>query len=121
LMLADLYGLPLEGPPAHPFNSIYALRSVCALSDERDRRRLARAYFAKTWGEGKSLEDLDVLRGCLRDLGLEQDPEEAASANENRRLLKQYTQELLDAGGWGVPTFLVGDRLFFGHDRLDLL
>lgn len=121
LMLADFYGIPLAGPPVHPFNSIYALRSVCAVSDESLRRKLALSYFEKAWAEGRSLEDLDVLRGVLASLGIDQDPEEAASAGENRRLLKSYTEELLGLGGWGVPTFVAGGQLFFGHDRLDLL
>jgi 2-hydroxychromene-2-carboxylate isomerase len=125
LMLADLYGIPLAGPPVHPFNSIYALRSVCAVVDEHERRTLARAYFEKTWAEGESLEDLDVLRGVLAELGIAQDPEEAATSSDNRRMLKLYTEELLAFGGWGVPTFVVGEgedrKLFFGHDRLELL
>jgi 2-hydroxychromene-2-carboxylate isomerase len=121
LLLADHYGLPLEGPPTHPFNSIYALRSVCAVADEVMRGKLMRSYFKKTWGEGKSLEDLGVLRACLAELGIVQDPEEAASVAENRRMLKSNTQEALDRGAWGVPTFMVDGLIFFGHDRLDLL
>jgi 2-hydroxychromene-2-carboxylate isomerase len=121
LMLAEKYGVPLEGPPAHPFNSIYALRSICALGDEKQRGRLTQRYFDAAWAEGRSLEDLSVLRACLKDVGIEQDPEEAASAPENRKALKTYTQELLDAGGFGVPSFIAKDRLFWGHDRLDLL
>jgi 2-hydroxychromene-2-carboxylate isomerase len=57
----------------------------------------------------------------LAELGIAQDPEEAASAGENRRMLKSYTEELLALGGWGVPTFEVEGQIFFGHDRLDLL
>ena len=120
LLLADLYGVPLEGPPAHPFNSIYALRSVCALADA-DRARLTRRYFEKAWAEGKSLEDLNELSACLRELGIEQDPEAAATDPANRKLLKEYTQELLDAGGYGVPTFVADGIVFWGHDRLELL
>jgi 2-hydroxychromene-2-carboxylate isomerase len=121
LLLADLYGVPLEGPPTHPFNSIYALRSVCALAREEDRARLTRRYFEKAWGEGKSLEDLGELQSCLRELAIEQDPEAAATDPANRKLLKAYTQELLDAGGYGVPTFVVDGIVFWGHDRLELL
>lgn len=121
LMLAAHYGVPLEGPPAHPFNSIYALRSVAAIDDEVLRGRLVHAYFAKAWGEGQSLESLPVLSSCLAELGIEQDPEEAASAPENRRRLKASTEEALGRGARGVPTFAVGDVLFFGHDRLELL
>ncbi|MCK6552465.1 2-hydroxychromene-2-carboxylate isomerase [Myxococcota bacterium] len=121
LLLAERYGLPLEGPPTHPFNPIYALRSVAALDDEVKRGALMRAYFRASWGEGKSLEDMDVLAACLAEVGVAQDPEEAATDGENRRRLKVYTGEAIDAGVFGVPTFEVDGLLFFGHDRLDLL
>lgn len=121
ILLAKLHGFPLEGPPTHPFNSIYALRSVCGVADPAKRRELTRLYFLRTWGEGKSLEDMDVLKGCLREVGVEQDPMEAASARENRQALKSYTEELLELGGWGVPFLVVDDIALFGHDRLPLL
>lgn len=121
LLLASAYGLPLEGPPTHPFNSIYALRSVVAFDDPALRLRLAARYFRAAWGEGQSLEDLSVLRACLAELGLEQDPEEAATTKDNRQRLKQNTEALLEAGGFGVPTFAIDGLLFFGHDRLPLL
>lgn len=121
ILLAGHYGFPLEGPPTHPFNSVYALRSVCDVPDEGKRGELMRRYFHATWGEGRSLEDLDVLRACLAELGIEQDPDDAASRRENRQALKQNTKQALELGAWGVPTFVVDGLLFFGHDRLDLL
>ena len=44
LLLASAYGLPIEGPPTHPFNAIYALRSVCAIADESVVRTCEDAY-----------------------------------------------------------------------------
>jgi 2-hydroxychromene-2-carboxylate isomerase len=121
LLLARHYGLPLEGPPRHPFNSIYALRSVCAVPDEELRGALMRRYFARAWGDGADLEDLAVLRAVLAEFGIAQDPEEAASDPANRKALKANTEAALAAGAWGVPTFEIDELLFFGHDRLELL
>ncbi len=121
ILLAQSYGLPLAGPPRHPFNSVWALRSVCDLETEADKLRLLERYFFKTWGEGADLEDIGVLKAILAELGIEQDPEAAATKSENRKRLKANTQALLALGGWGVPTFEVDGLLFFGHDRLPLL
>lgn len=121
LLLADFYGLPLVGPPAHPFNSLYALRTVCLVEDVEQRGALVRRFFASAWGEGRSLEDLDVLRRDLRDLGIDLEPERASSDALARKRIKDFTAELLELGGYGVPTFEVDGRTFFGHDRLDLL
>lgn len=121
ILLCQHHGLPLEGPPTHPFNSVYALRSVCDVEDEEKKGELMRLYFRKTWGEGESLEDLDLLRACLAEVGVDQDPDAAASKRENRAALKKNTKDALEAGCWGVPSFVVDGHVFFGHDRLDLL
>ena len=121
LLLARHYDIPLEGPPTHPFNSIYALRSVCAVDGEEAKHRLMQAYFRAAWARGESLEDLSVLRRCLAEVEIDQDPEEVATDARFRAALKANTAEALERGAWGVPTFVTDDLLFFGHDRLDLL
>ncbi len=121
LMLARHLELPLEGPPTHPFNSVYALRSVCAVEDPKLRADLTTAYFAAAWGAGEALDDLAVLRRILAEVGVEHDPEEVATTRDVRAALKANTKALLDLGGWGVPTFEVDGLLFWGQDRLDVL
>ncbi len=121
LLMAAHHGIPLEGPPTHPFNSIYALRSVCAVEQEEDRRRLMQVYFRAAWAEGENLEDPAVLARCLAEVGIDQDPETVATDRRWRAALKDNTKDALARGAWGVPTFIAGDLLFFGHDRLDLL
>ena len=38
--------------------------------------------------------------------------------DENKQALRAATNEALERGVFGVPTFAVGDELFWGHDRL---
>ncbi len=120
-LLSQHYGFAFRGPPSHPFNSVYALRSVCAIEDEKKRRAVTHAYFRAAWAEGQNLEDLLVLRTCLRQHGIEQDPEEAACTPAFRKALKDNTRALLSLGGHGVPVFEVDGLVFYGHDRLELL
>jgi 2-hydroxychromene-2-carboxylate isomerase len=121
LLMAAHHRIPIEGPPSHPFNSLWALRSAAAVSDPKKRLELVHAYFAATWERGESLEDLEVLRRCLRQIGIDQDPEAAGTGGEERKAVRAYTSELLELGGFGVPTFVVDDLVLWGHDRLSLL
>ena len=118
LLLAQRYDIPLEGPPTHPFNSIYALRSVCAVDDPATRRQLTDRYFRAAWAQSQDLADPDVLTGLAREVGVDQDPTATASDRAVRQALKAQTQGLIDRGGWGVPTFIVDDVVLFGHERL---
>lgn len=120
LLLAAFHRIPFRGPPRHPFNSIYALRSTLAVEDPERRHALVRRYFRAAWSEGRDLEDTDVLRACLRDVGIEQDPEAAASDSRVRRTLKTETKRFIERGGFGVPTFEVNGFFFFGQDRMEL-
>lgn len=120
VLLCQHHGIELQGPPTHPFNSLYALRSICAAPDAV-KAQLTHAYFHAAWAEGRSLDNPDVLKDILQSLNIEQDPVEVASTRAARLELKQNTKNLLAAGAWGVPTFLVDEQLFFGQDRLELL
>ena len=42
-----------------------------------------------------------------------------ASSDAAKDKLRANTEEAVARGIFGAPSFLVGDELFFGHDRLD--
>ena len=44
---------------------------------------------------------------------------EAANAPANKDALKQQTEEAMARGLFGAPSFVVGDELFWGNDRLE--
>ncbi len=121
LMRAQLLEIPFRGTPTHPFNPLIALRSTCLVKDRDLRRRLTHAYFRLGWQESQALDDPEVLKRGLQELGIGQDPDAAGSDREARQLLKQNTRVAIEAGVTGVPSFLVEDVIFFGGDRIDLL
>ena len=121
LLLCSHYDIEFAAPPTHPFNSIYALRSVCAVPDDGTRARLTDAYFRAAWVDSEALDDMAVLTRCLEACGVDQDPEDVATTREHRATLKANTRDAIDRGVWGVPSFVVDDFVFFGHDRLPLL
>lgn len=42
-----------------------------------------------------------------------------SNAPENKERLKAQTEEAVARGIFGAPSFLVGDELFWGNDRLE--
>ncbi|HET8733151.1 MAG TPA: DsbA family protein, partial [Anaeromyxobacteraceae bacterium] len=42
-----------------------------------------------------------------------------AAAPSFKDALKAQTQEAIDRGSFGAPTFFVGNEMFIGNDRLD--
>lgn len=117
--LAQHLGLDFIGPPAHPFLSLGALRTMWLFRDDVCALDLATGLADAAWCAGRDLLDLDVLSEVASSVGLD-----AAGLAERIRQpdvkegLKDETDRALDRGVFGVPTFVLDDELFWGHDRL---
>ncbi len=112
-------GLKLSGPPAHPFRSLEALRTVCCFESDPMVVDLSIALADAAWGQGLDLTDLSVLRDVVSGLGLPaENLAERIADPAARRRLHALTREALDEGVFGVPTFIHRGEMFWGHDRL---
>jgi 2-hydroxychromene-2-carboxylate isomerase len=75
------------------------------------------------WAEDRDIADLDTLREFARaTIGAEgadlvRDPQEAAVVAEWQANLAEAERR----GIFGTPTYVVGDELFWGQDRLDFV
>jgi 2-hydroxychromene-2-carboxylate isomerase len=119
---AARYGLPLEPNPHFPINTVLPMRAALVLLEEGGFREFHGAVFSAVWCEGANVGDADVLGGILEKAGLEagavldrcQDP-------AVKDALRRNTDEAVERGAFGAPSFFVGGELFFGNDRLDFI
>jgi len=115
-------GLRLAGPPAHPFRSIEALRTICLFADDSRVLVLATNLADAAWGEGRSLNDLGVLIDVVGRTGLDASDLGARITDERiKSHLRRNTDDAVALGVFGVPTFALDGELFWGHDRMDHL
>ena len=120
--LARTHGLKFAGPPAHPFRSLEALRTQFLFREHEQALELAVRLSDACWGEGRDLTDAGVLRAVVDAVGLDStDLEGRISTAEVKQGLRALTENAIARGVFGVPTFLRGKEMFWGHDRLDLL
>lgn len=119
---ADRIGVPLIGPPAHPFNSLPALRATCLFAKDRRAMPLAVALAAAAWAEGRDLADPTVVADVVEDVGLDAaDLEDRIADPAVKGDLRRRTEQAYALGVFGVPTFEWEGELFWGHDRMDHL
>jgi 2-hydroxychromene-2-carboxylate isomerase len=122
LRAAELLGVPLVGPPAHPFRSLEALRVATLFANDSRALDLSVALSTACWAEGRDLTDWRVLAAVVGRTGLDAAGLEArASAPEVKRALQERTAAAIGSGVFGVPTFELDGELFWGHDRLEHL
>ncbi len=112
--------VPFRGPPRHPFNPLAALRAIHAIEGDAERLALARHLLVAAWREGIDIADPDSLSSVLQRHGFDAESVRAASATPEVKLrLRRGTQEALDVGVFGVPTFRLHGELFWGADRIN--
>ncbi|MET0595203.1 MAG: 2-hydroxychromene-2-carboxylate isomerase [Polyangiaceae bacterium] len=110
-------GVPIDLPPAHPFNPIPALRVASIDADRATRWRIIHALFAATWAGGGGIDGNERIGEVLRQAGLD-DVALLARAGETevKERLRKNTDEALARGAFGIPTMFIGGEMFFGFD-----
>lgn len=115
-------GLPFKGPPGHPFNPLQALRMCLALTRQDERRRFALAVMNACWEGGEDVSDTAVLLRLATACGLSVPSLQATAQQPAVKMqLASETEKAIADGVFGVPTFRLGDELFWGGDRIDAL
>ncbi len=119
---ASLYEVPFVFPTAlFPKNTLLAQRALTA-APAPAVPMFALALFGAFWVEGRDPSDSAVVRACADAVGLDGAAILAASGEpEIKAQLRATTEDAIARGAFGAPTFFVGDRMFWGNDRIGLI
>ena len=118
LWQAHRHGVELQLPSAHPFNPLSLLRLAVACPPEVDPNRyVCESIFHHVWRGGQDAADAARLLALTAALSPQRDP----FGGEAKAQLKTNAEEAIALGVFGVPTFAVDDKLFWGFDALPML
>ena len=104
--------------PKFPFNSVNLLRMLVSLSGD-DQIRFIDAMTPALWEEGLDVTDAAAVAAVLTKAGFDA---EALAAKAQDPAIKQAlidnTERAVERGTFGIPTFYIGEEMFFGKERL---
>jgi 2-hydroxychromene-2-carboxylate isomerase len=105
--------------PHFPVNTLQIMRGAVAAQQHGVFESYVDAVYRAMWVMGRKMDDPAVIRQALLDAGLPADRliELMGDAGVKAKLMEN-TGEAVAKGVFGSPSFLVGDELFFGKDRL---
>jgi 2-hydroxychromene-2-carboxylate isomerase len=109
-------GVPVQMPTVFPINGLYALRAAVAAARDGGFPELHAALFRAAWQEGWDVSNKAVVLEIAREVGAH--GAEAIDDPTIKEALRANTDRVVARGGFGVPTFFVGDEMFWGHDRM---
>lgn len=116
--------IPLKLQPAHfPTSDLLASRFVLAVEAlGGDPLALSQALGRAVWVDERDIADTATLQAIVATAGQDRDAV-LAKANDPaiEARLEELTEEAIKRGVFGAPTYVVGDQLFWGQDRLQFL
>lgn len=111
--------LPFKMNPNFPLNSLYMMRGAVVAHKLGYQEAYMQAMFVAMWEDGRKLGDLAEIEKVLIENKLDYDAILAdIAAEETKQQLIANTDKLVERGGFGLPTFFVGNEMWFGKERL---
>ena len=105
--------------PNFPVNTLILMRAAIVAELDGRLTEYVEAGLKHMWEDGLKMDDPDVFVKAMTESGFDgaallertQDPDVKAKLVEN-------TAAAVERGSFGIPTFYVGEEMFFGKERL---
>lgn len=112
--------------------SIKAMRAITAMDMTNPEvvERVSIEVWKQIWIHDRDITDEGILMDAFTSAGLSENKAkeflEMAGVKEVKNKLKENTEEALDAGCFGAPSFIIrqdgeDDKMFFGQGRIKSL
>ena len=119
LRCAEHECVPTRVPSAFPINGLYATRGAVVAEQLGRFAPYHRAMFHAAFRDDRDISKKEVVVEVARDAGV--DLGDRLDAAEVKEHLRAQTSAAEARGIFGVPSFFVGEELFWGHDRLEFV
>ena len=105
--------------PHFPVNTLMIMRGLLAARRLDVGERYLELVLAAMWEAGEKMDDPEIVRRVLSVGGLDADAILAGTQDPAVKAeLVANTEAAVARGVFGIPTFFVGEEMFFGKDRL---
>lgn len=122
---ADHLGVPLNVQPKHfPVDAGLASRLIIATAQAHGDTAaldLAGRCGRAVWEQERDLASADTLRALLAEASLPASLMDAATQDAAAQAFDAFTQQAIDAGVFGAPSYVIDGEIFWGQDRLDFV
>lgn len=114
------YGLPWTPPSVFPRRALLPARVALLGAGQPWMAAFCQAVFQRNFVADQDIDNEAAVGAVLQSLGLDAAPLlAAAGADYIKQQLRLSTEQAARRGIFGAPSFLIGDELFWGNDRLD--
>ena len=110
-------------PQYFPTDSNLASRVIIgAIEAGHDVAELAYQLMRAVWVREEDVSETSVVVGAIERSGESVDDLLAAANHSNvQDIIIEYSEQAVSKGVFGVPSYVVGEEVFWGQDRLEFL
>tara|TARA_Y100000590_G_scaffold39963_1_gene42646 strand:- start:233 stop:820 length:588 start_codon:yes stop_codon:yes gene_type:complete len=119
---AEKYGITFKFNSYFPIITLDLMRCVLIAERKDFAQNFINKVFDAIWKDGLNLNDTLILQKLLQNLDI--NPKTflvEAAAQKNKDELKKRTEDAFKKGIFGLPTFIVNNKIFWGQDRLEFV
>ena len=113
----DLHSFKMN--PHFPVISLQIIRGAIAAEIDGYLEDYIDKVLVHMWEEPKKMDDPEVIHSAFEESGLDANKlmEQMQDPDVKAKLIAK-TEAAVERGVFGIPTFFVGDEMFFGKDKL---
>ena len=117
---ARRYGVPFEHNPHFVINTLPIMRGAILAERRGELERYSEAMFLAVWRDALDMDDPAVIGQALVKNGFDAKAYFAGTQEPAiKDDLKARTDEAVARGVFGLPTFFIGEKMWWGQDRLE--
>ena len=119
---AEIYGVDYNSNSFFPINTLNLMRGAIAAKQMNIFDKYSEAIFTGIWVKDVNLGDIPILQDYLNKNGINTDELfSLVQSDEIKSSLIKNTQQAVEKGVFGAPTFIVNKKLFWGQERLEFV
>ncbi len=119
---AKRYGVEFNMNPHFPINTLPLMRGAIVAQEDGVIDRYAEAIYQAIWVDGKNMADPPTIGAVLTAAGLDAAHfMDAIQSQKVKDKLKANTEEAVERGAFGAPTYFIDGEMHFGQDRLNFV
>lgn len=118
---SKFWHIPVQMNPYFPINTLQLMRLITAIQlfQPEDFQRVLTGLFDAMFGHPRNLNDVNELIAVVQELGLDAMQVKVWLVDEKVKAeLKTVTEEAIERGVFGAPTWFVHDEMYWGVDHL---
>ena len=105
-----------------PINSLNLMRGVLLAEKENKKDLYIDKFFDAYWKDGLNLNDIKIINHSLQYLDLDLKSFKIKLTEQKiKDELKKRTNDAFMRGVFGVPSFIINNKIFWGQDRLEFV